>query len=384
MQRAIPQTLAILLMALGLIVLPGCTESPDSDAPDTPAVSPDGEGDDAGDMMDKAGDAVNDMVDEGKEAMDDMVDEGAKALDEGKKAVDDMVDEGSKAMDDVAEGAEDMADDLEEAADETMEDGKKVIDDMKKEANDAMDSMKKSMEGAMKQPEQKSDTTAAAATEDAKAMLATASADAKAEATAKSVETAKVAETAEAMVAYDGSVYAEAPMAKDFTLTSVLGKEHSLADFKGKFVVLEWVNHGCPFVVKHYDSGNIPSLQKKYTDKGVIWLSICSSANGKQGFHTAEEWKPLLEKKKSAATATLLDVDGTVGKLYGAKTTPHIYIIDPNQKLIYQGAIDSIASADKADIAKAVNYVTATLDALMNNETVEKRTTQPYGCGVKY
>ncbi len=172
--------------------------------------------------------------------------------------------------------------------------------------------------------------------------------------------------------------------APDFTLTAADGDTHSLSDFEGKYVVLEWINHGCPFVKKHYNSDNMQSLQKKYTDKGVVWLSICSSAEGKQGYHTPEEWQDVNEEKESAATALLLDEDGDVGRAYGAKTTPHMYVIDPEGTLIYQGAIDSIPSADPDDADKADNYVAMALDAAMNDQPVEPDTTRPYGCSVKY
>jgi peroxiredoxin len=172
--------------------------------------------------------------------------------------------------------------------------------------------------------------------------------------------------------------------ADSFTLSDTKGKSHSLADFKGKYVVLEWYNSECPFVKKHYDSNNMQKLQKDYTDKGVVWLSINSSAEGKQGHFSPEEFNKLIKEKKSAPTALLLDHDGKVGKLYGAKTTPHIYIINPEGSVIYQGAIDSKSSADQADIASSENYVKTTLDAAMAGKKVETTSTKPYGCSVKY
>src|SRR5439155_25710237 len=131
------------------------------------------------------------------------------------------------------------------------------------------------------------------------------------------------------------------------------GKTQSLADNKGKFVVLEWTNYDCPFTKKHYDSGSMQSLQKTYTDKGVVWFSICSSAPGKQGNYTAEKWNQLVKDKGAAPTAVLIDPDGKVGKLYEAKTTPHMFIIDPKGTLIYAGGIDDIASTNKDDCARA-------------------------------
>ena len=172
--------------------------------------------------------------------------------------------------------------------------------------------------------------------------------------------------------------------APEFSLTDVEGNSRSLSDFKGQYRVLEWTNHECPFVIKHYGSGNMQELQKTYTDKGIVWLSINSSASGKQGNFTLEKWGEVLRDKQSAATATLLDPDGNVGKLYGAQTTPHMFVIDPQGMLIYQGAIDDVASADPADVAKAKNYVKAALDEAMAGESVSTPSTKSYGCSVKY
>jgi peroxiredoxin len=172
--------------------------------------------------------------------------------------------------------------------------------------------------------------------------------------------------------------------APDFKLTDTTGKEHSLTDYKGKFVVLEWINHGCPFVKKHYKSGNMQKLQKDFAARDVIWLSICSSAKGRQGYMTSEEWNKTIGKKGSAATAVLIDAEGVVGKLYGAKVTPHMFIISPEGKVIYHGAIDSIASADKDDIAKATNHVKAALEESVAGKPVTTPFAKPYGCSVKY
>jgi peroxiredoxin len=172
--------------------------------------------------------------------------------------------------------------------------------------------------------------------------------------------------------------------APDFTLTDIHGEKQTLSKMQGKFVVLEWINHDCPFVKKHYDAGNMQALQKEYTAKGVEWVSICSSAKGKQGHMSAEEWVAKSEEKGSAATAVLLDPTGKVGNLYVAKTTPHIYIIDPKGVLIYQGAIDDTPSTDGDDIKTSKNFVRATLDAAMAGKPVTESTTKPYGCGVKY
>ncbi len=146
-----------------------------------------------------------------------------------------------------------------------------------------------------------------------------------------------------------------------FALTDQNGTPRSLGDFRGKVVVLEWVNFGCPFVRKHYDSGNMQKLQKEYTAKGVVWLSLISSAPGKQGYFEADELKQRLAMEKAVPTACLIDADGTVGK-----------------------AIDDIASTDTDDIAKATNHVSASLDAVMAGNEVPVKSTKPYGCGVKY
>ena len=172
--------------------------------------------------------------------------------------------------------------------------------------------------------------------------------------------------------------------APDFTLTDTSGASHKLSDFKGKTVVLEWVNHGCPFVVKHYSKGNMPGLQADYTGKGVVWLSICSSAEGKQGYNTAEGWQKLNAEKGGKATAILLDTEGTAGKLYGAKTTPHMYVINAEGTLVYQGAIDEKPSTEPDDIPGAKNYVKAALDEVLAGQPVTTGQTKPYGCGVKY
>ena len=168
------------------------------------------------------------------------------------------------------------------------------------------------------------------------------------------------------------------------TLTDTKGKQHNLADYKGKYVVLEWVNFGCPFVKKHYESGNMQSTQKKAVDKGVVWLSVCSSAEGKQGHMDAADWNEQIADRKLSSTAVLIDESGTVGKTYGAKTTPHMYIVNPNGVLIYKGAIDDKPSTNKDDIPSARNHVLAALDESMAGKPVSTASTTPYGCSVKY
>lgn len=174
--------------------------------------------------------------------------------------------------------------------------------------------------------------------------------------------------------------------APDFTLRGLNPKmkDVKLSSFKGKTVVLEWLNYGCPFVRKHYDSGNMQSLQTKYTGQNVIWLSVISSAEGKQGY--VDEKGALKDKMdhKSGATDVLLDPTGKVGQLYGAKTTPHMYIIDKAGTLVYQGAIDDQPDTDKASIPSAKNYVVAALDELASGKKITAHTTKSYGCSVKY
>lgn len=172
--------------------------------------------------------------------------------------------------------------------------------------------------------------------------------------------------------------------APDFTLTDTEGEQVSLSDFKGKFVVLEWTNHKCPFVVKHYGSGNMQGLQKKYTGKDVVWLTILSSAPGKQGYVTADEAKALMEENGAHPTHYLFDTEGNVGHTYDARTTPHMYVIDPQGTLVYQGAIDSIRSTDPGDIEIAQNYLSVALDEVMSGKEVSISDTRPYGCSVKY
>jgi len=172
--------------------------------------------------------------------------------------------------------------------------------------------------------------------------------------------------------------------APDFTLTDSKGTSHKLSDFRGKLVVLEWLNHDCPFVKKHYGSGNMQKLQKEYTAKGVVWLSIISSAPGKQGHRTGPQADADTKDKNANPTAVLLDPAGEVGQKYEAKTTPHMFVIDKEGKVIYAGAIDSIRSTDPADTARSENYVRQALDAALAGKAVPTPSTKPYGCGVKY
>lgn len=177
---------------------------------------------------------------------------------------------------------------------------------------------------------------------------------------------------------------AQAATAPDFSLPGSSGKTVKLSELKGKWVVLEWFNEGCPYVKKHYESGNIPKLQKKYTDQGVVWLTVLSSAQGKQGHQSAEEVKKTMATWQASPTDNLLDPEGKVGRLYGAKTTPHFFVINPKGEIVYQGAIDSISSTDQADIAKAENYVDQALSAALAGKPIATAQTVPYGCSVKY
>jgi len=169
--------------------------------------------------------------------------------------------------------------------------------------------------------------------------------------------------------------------APDFVLHDASGDKVALTDYAGKYVVLEWLNHQCPFVVAHYESGNMQSLQKKYGEQGVVWLSIVSSAPGAGGHDTPEGHTKTAEEMGAAPTEILIDESGEVGKSYGAKTTPHMYVIDPNGILIYQGAIDD---SPRGNPSEAKNYVSAALDQSMAGEEVKDATTKPYGCSVKY
>lgn len=172
--------------------------------------------------------------------------------------------------------------------------------------------------------------------------------------------------------------------APDFTAADTNNQTHAISGYKGKVIVLEWFNHGCPFVKKYYKSGKMQELQKTYTDKGIIWLSICSSAQGKQGYQTAEEANTTVTEKEIEATAVIIDQEGVIGKKYGAKTTPHMFIIDTEGILVYNGAIDDKPSTKVADVETANNYVVAALEEIMAGKEVSTPTSVPYGCSVKY
>jgi peroxiredoxin len=172
--------------------------------------------------------------------------------------------------------------------------------------------------------------------------------------------------------------------APDFSLPDTNGQSHQLSQYKGKWVVLEWYQPDCPFVRKHYGSGNMQGLQKEFTAKGVVWLSIDSSAPGQEGNYPADKLNQIASSQGAARTALLLDPDGKVGHEYGAKTTPDMYIINPDGKLVYEGAIDNKPTTSVADLKVATNYVKVALDDSMTGKSVPQTVTRPYGCSVKY
>jgi len=190
-----------------------------------------------------------------------------------------------------------------------------------------------------------------------------------------------------AVVAFVASTQAQPVVGKpapDFTLKDLAGKEHTLSALKGKTVVLEWVNYECPFVKKHYASKNMQKLQKAATNDGVVWLAICSSAPGKQGNETPETAETKTVALGSAASAYLVDASGTVGKLYNAKTTPEMFVINKEGTLVYMGAIDDKPNPSPASIDGALNYVGKALAEIADGKPVTTPSTKPYGCSVKY
>jgi peroxiredoxin len=172
--------------------------------------------------------------------------------------------------------------------------------------------------------------------------------------------------------------------APDFTASDSKGETHRLSDYKGKYVVLEWHNQGCPYTRKHYESGNMQRLQKEWTSKGVVWFTVISSAPGTQGYVTASQENDYVKKVNAVPTAVLLDPDGNLGHLFAAKTTPHMYIIDPSGVLIYNGAIDDHPTPDPGDIPSSKNYVSLALQEAMSGKKITEAATRPYGCSVKY
>jgi peroxiredoxin len=181
----------------------------------------------------------------------------------------------------------------------------------------------------------------------------------------------------------DDPVAVGAP-APSWTLLDSKGLEHSLAGFKGKFVVMEWTNHECPYVVKHYSTGNMQALQTWATGQGVVWLSVVSSAPGKQGHVDGPRAEAVMADKGHKCTAMLLDPTGETGRAYGAKTTPHMFVIDPEGRIIYMGGIDDRPTPDPADVPGARNHVRAALEEALAGRPVSVPKSQPYGCSVKY
>jgi len=172
--------------------------------------------------------------------------------------------------------------------------------------------------------------------------------------------------------------------APEFKGTDSNGKTETLAQYRGKYVVLEWTNQGCPYTRKHYDSGNMEALQKQWTAKGVVWLSVISSAPGEQGYQTASQENSYLNRMKATPTAVLLDPAGTIGRMYDAKTTPHMFVIDPQGRIVYEGAIDDQPTPDPSSVKTAHNYVTEALEEAMSGKPVATPVTRAYGCSVKY
>lgn len=172
--------------------------------------------------------------------------------------------------------------------------------------------------------------------------------------------------------------------APDFEVMDANGNMRSLSEFEGQYVILEWLNHGCPYIRKHYDGNNMQQLQEKYTDQGVVWLSVISSAPGEQGYMEPEEARQSIEEYDASPTAILLDPEGEMGRAYDARVTPHMFIIDPSGTVRYNGAIDDKPTPRASSLETAHNYIDAAMNSLMNGEEVEVKSNTPYGCNVKY
>ena len=179
----------------------------------------------------------------------------------------------------------------------------------------------------------------------------------------------------------DAPVGEQAP---NFEVMDANGNMRSLSEFEGQYVILEWLNHGCPYIRKHYDGNNMQQLQEKYTDQGVVWLSVISSAPGEQGYMEPEEARQSIEEYGASPTAILLDPEGEMGQAYDARVTPHMFIIDPSGTVRYNGAIDDKPTPRASSLETAHNYIDAAMNSLMNGEEVEVKSNTPYGCNVKY
>jgi peroxiredoxin len=172
--------------------------------------------------------------------------------------------------------------------------------------------------------------------------------------------------------------------APDFSLVDIHGKSQKLSDYRGKYVVLEWFNSECPFVQKHYESGNMQGLQARYTQKGVVWLGINSTSRKHSDYRDPARSQAILKEWKATPSALLLDPEGKVGRQYSARTTPHMYIVDPTGTLVYAGGIDDKASTNRRDIASAKNFVAVALDEALAGGPISAASTYPYGCSIKY
>ena len=202
------------------------------------------------------------------------------------------------------------------------------------------------------------------------------------------VALAACADAPEAPPAEPAAAAAEAPtpgaLAPAFALAATDGTEHTLADYRGQTVVLEWLNYDCPYVGKHYGGGAMQALQEEADADGVVWLSVVSSAPGEQGHFEPAEMDVRTEREGGRQSAVLLDPTGRVGRAYDAKTTPHMFVIGPDGRVVYNGAIDDRPTTDPADLDGATRYVAAALAALADGQPADPATTQPYGCSVKY
>jgi peroxiredoxin len=198
----------------------------------------------------------------------------------------------------------------------------------------------------------------------------------------KTILTVLTSLVATAVFAFDPPPVGSA--APDFSLTDAKGKPHSLSQYKGKYVVLEWFNPECPFVKKHYGSANMQKLQQEYTSKGVVWLTIDSNAPGTEGSLSTDGANKVIADWKTRQSALLLDPEGKAGRAFGAKNTPSMVIINPDGKIVYEGAIDSKATPNPADIPNSTNYIKAALDESLAGRPITSPTTKPYGCSVKY
>lgn len=172
--------------------------------------------------------------------------------------------------------------------------------------------------------------------------------------------------------------------APDFDYTDVQAVSGKLSELKGKYVIIEWFNHGCPFVAKHYNTEKMQELQNKFTGKGVVWIAVNSTSDAHGDYKNTEETKAEAQKFGTTASHIVIDESGDIGKLYGAKTTPHIFIVDPEGVLVYQGAADSIKSTENTDIAKATNYIDVSMTEALTPKEISNPETKPYGCSVKY